>query len=268
MAAIALHHHHAGSGEPLVAIHGIGSTWQVWRPVLPALEARHDVLALSLPGYGESAPVEGEPTVPALTDAVEQAMDAAGFETAHVVGNSLGGWIAAELAVRGRARSAVAISPAGLWTEKEWARSERSLRNSYATAQRLAPHAALLAASAPGRTLLYGQVCARPWRMDAADAAYALRVFAGSPSFSRTLRWIGQGPRMPAGLGSIKVPFRVLWGRRDYLLPSRQGPRWAQLVPKAELIALDRLGHVPMSDDPEQVAGRILEFTAGAAGNS
>ena len=79
MGEIALHHRRAGEGEPLVAVHGIGSTWQVWNPVLPALEERHDVLALSLPGYGESPPVAGEPTVPALVDAVEEAMDAAGL---------------------------------------------------------------------------------------------------------------------------------------------------------------------------------------------
>ena len=72
------------------------------------------MLALSLPGYGKSAPVAGEPTVTALVDAVEEAMDAAGWDTAHIVGNSMGGWIAAELAARGRARTMVGTSPAGM----------------------------------------------------------------------------------------------------------------------------------------------------------
>src|SRR5712691_7644762 len=121
------HQHRGGAGEPLVLIHGIGSTWRVWKPVLPALEAEHEVLALSLPGYGESPPLEEEATVPALVDAVERELDAAGWDTAHVAGNSLGGWITAELASRGRARSAVAIDPAGLWTRKELAYSRRSL---------------------------------------------------------------------------------------------------------------------------------------------
>ncbi len=102
-----------------MAIHGIGSTWQVWEPVLPTLEARHDVLSLSLPGFGESPALVGQPTVPALVDSVEDAMDAAGIARAHLVGNSLGGWITAELAARGRARSVAAICPAGLWTPRE-----------------------------------------------------------------------------------------------------------------------------------------------------
>ena len=75
MTELGLHHRRAGRGEPLVAIHGIGSSWRVFTPILPMLEERHDVLAISLPGYGESPPSEREPTVPVLVDAVEDAMD-------------------------------------------------------------------------------------------------------------------------------------------------------------------------------------------------
>ena len=179
MTEVALEHRRSGEGEPLVAIHGIGSCWQVWNPVLPALEERHDVLALSLPGYGQSAPVAGEPTVPALVDAVEEAMDACGWDTAHLVGNSMGGWIAAELAARGRARTMVATSPAGLWTDKEQRYSRTVLRQSYAAAQRLAPHADRITATAAGRRFAFGMTYARPERLDPADAAYAIRAFAG-----------------------------------------------------------------------------------------
>jgi pimeloyl-ACP methyl ester carboxylesterase len=162
---LGLEHRRAGSGEPLVLVHGIGSCWQIWEPVLPALEAKHDVLALSLPGYGKSSPVDGEPTVPRLVDAVEEAMDAVGFDTAHVAGNSLGGWIASELAARGRARSAVALSPAGLWTRKELDYSVRLLKAGHAAGKRIAPHAELVARSAAGRRLLLGLGRARPERL-------------------------------------------------------------------------------------------------------
>lgn len=246
-----------------MAIHGIGSTWQVWNPVLPALEERHEVLAISLPGYGESAALAGDPTVPALVDAVEAAMDEAGFDTAHVVGNSMGGWISAELAARGRARTAVLLSPAGLYTRKEIDFATRSLRTSYALAQRLAPHAERICSSAIGRRLAFGQVYARPERLDPVDAAYALRRFAESPSFLRTLD--NMNGRMPAGLEAIDCPVRVIWGTRDLLLPRRQGPRWARIVPGAELVELRGLGHVPMGDDPPLAAAKILEVTAGAS---
>ncbi len=262
MAETALEHRRAGAGEPLVAIHGIGSCWQVWKPVLPALEARHDTLSLSLPGYGCSAPVAGEPTVPALVDAVEEAMDSVGWDSAHIVGNSMGGWIAAELAARGRARTVVALSPAGMWTAKEMRYSRGMLRWSYSGAQRVAPHAERITATAAGRRMAFGMTYARPERLDPADAAHAIRMFAGSPSFLRTLDWIEAGKEMPRGLHSIDCPFRVAWGSRDLLLFPRQGPRWVKHVRGAELVRLPGLGHAPMGDDPEVAAATILEFTA------
>jgi pimeloyl-ACP methyl ester carboxylesterase len=256
------HQHRGGSGEPLVLIHGIGSTWRVWTPIIEALERRHEVFAISLPGYGESPPLAGQPTVPALVDAVEEEMDAAGLDTAHLAGNSLGGWITAELARRGRARSAIAIDPAGLWTPKELAYSVRSLRNSVAMARRLAPYAERLNRSSLVRTLLMGQVQARGWRSDPEEAAYALRAYAGSPSFKATREWIYRNRAMPEGLDQIRNPFLVIWGSWDFLLPVRQAARWERIVPGAELRVLPRLGHVPMADDPELVSEIVLEFTS------
>lgn len=264
MAEVVLNHRRAGEGDPLVAIHGIGSCWQVWNPVLPALEERHDVLAVDLPGYGKSAPLPVEPTVPALVDAVEEAMDAAGWETAHMVGNSLGGWIAAELAVRGRARTVVATSPAGMWTDRELGYATRVLRSTHGAAQRLAPHAERVTATAAGRRMAFGIVYARPERLDPADSAYALRAFAGSPSFTRTLSWIYEGRRRPSDLGAIDCPFRVVWGTRDLLLLPRQAPRWERHVQGAERLMLPGLGHVPMGDDSALTAAKILEVTAPA----
>ena len=261
MTEIALEHRRSGDGEPLVAIHGIGSCWQVWNPVLPALEAQHEVLAPSLPGYGLSEPLTGTPTVTALTDAVEEAMDAAGWDTAHLVGNSMGGWIAAELAARGRARTMVGIAPAGLYTAKELTYASRVLRSSFAAAQRLAPHAERITASAAGRRLAFGLMYARPERLDPGDAAHGLKVFAGSPSFLETMDWI-EGGQMPRGLHSIDCPARIIWGTRDLLLPARQAPRWAQHVKGAEVVRLPGLGHVPMGDDAALTAAKILEVTA------
>lgn len=256
------HQHRGGSGEPLVLIHGIGSSWRSFTPIIPALELRHDVLALSLPGYGESPAMPGEPTVPALADAVEAELDAAGLDTPHLVGNSLGGWIAAELARRGRARSVVGISPAGLWTPRERAYGVQSLKGTRRTAQLLAPHADRLMRSAALRTAIFGQVVARGWRLEPHEAAYALRAVANSPSFDGTLAWLARGERTVEGLTELAVPLLVAWGTRDLLLPLRQARRWTALVPDAELRELPRLGHVPMSDDPELVARTILEFTA------
>jgi pimeloyl-ACP methyl ester carboxylesterase len=257
--------HRGGSGEPLVCIHGIGSTWQVWSPILPALEARHDVLAVSLPGYGDSPPLDREPSIPALVDAVEAELDAADLEAPHLVGNSLGGYIAADLARRGRARSVVAISPFGLWTQAELDYGVRSLAASHAIARAIVPVAEEITRSALGRTLLFAGVTARPWRLDPDAAAHALRAFANSSSFLDTLGWIERTRPMPEELPSIRCAFRAVWGTWDFLLPPRQGPRWTRLVPGADLRLLTRLGHVPMSDDPDAVAREVLDLTARAS---
>ena len=103
--------HRGGSGTPLLCLHGFTDTWRTWELVLPALERRHDVLAPTLAGHAGGPPLGAEITATTLADAVERAMDDAGFATAHIVGNSLGGFLALQLAARGRARSVVALAP-------------------------------------------------------------------------------------------------------------------------------------------------------------
>src|SRR3954447_24009824 len=107
--------HRGGTGEPLVCLHGFTDTWRTWELVLPELERHHDVLAPTLAGHAGGPPLNGNLSSGSLADAAERAMDDAGFETAHVVGNSLGGHVALQLAARGRARSVVALAPAGGW---------------------------------------------------------------------------------------------------------------------------------------------------------
>src|SRR5919199_1120747 len=110
--------HRGGSGPPLVLLHGFISTWCTWKLVLPALERRHEVLAPTLAGHAGGPPTDAAIRDPPLADHVERATDeAAGFETAHIAGNSLGGFVALQLAARGRARSVVALAPAGGWAD-------------------------------------------------------------------------------------------------------------------------------------------------------
>src|SRR4051812_24683002 len=116
--------HRGGSGEPLVLIHGGGGTPRLWRATIPLLEPHHEVLAVTLDGHfsGASIPPGTEASVETLARGVERDMDEAGFETAHVAGGSLGGWVALELGRRGRARSVVGIAPGGGWERgsREW----------------------------------------------------------------------------------------------------------------------------------------------------
>ena len=259
-----LDQHRGGTGEPLVLVHGIGHTWRGWKPMLPALERSFDVLAVDLPGFGRSPslPPGVASTAEALADAVEAAMDGAGFETAHVAGNSLGGWIALILARRGRARTVVALSPAGLAHGRE-----RDLGRGVLLGMRWlarnAPAPEAVLRNPVGRALFAGPTLGKPWRADPGDVIEQRRLFADAPGFDATLPHTVGG--QVAGLPQIRCPVLVLWGTKDVILLPRQGRRFERLIDGAELRYLKGLGHTPMSDDPEQLAEAITAFAAKAS---
>ena len=254
-----LDHHRGGSGEPLVLIHGIGHTWRGWKPMLPRLERRFDVLAVDLPGFGRSEPLPSgtESTPEALADAVERQMVGAGFDTAHFAGNSLGGWISLELARRGRARTVTALSPAGLQhaREKDWGAG--ILRGMRWLARNARPPEAAVR-NALTRSLLAGPSTARSWRYDPDLLIEAREMFADNPGFEATLPHTFHA--QPRGLTTLDVPVLILWGGLDVILLPRQGRRFARLIPGAELRYIRGAGHVPMTDVPELLADAIAEF--------
>ena len=248
----------------MVLMHPVGSTWRIWEPVLPALEARFDIIALDLPGFGESPPLPEAPTVPALAEAVAGEMDRLGIATAHLVGNSTGGWVAAELAKAGRARTLTAISPAGMATRGEQRFESASMLVSRLLAQALAPVVGPLSRFPPMR-LLGSQMFARPRRIPADQAAHATRAYARSPSFNAVRRYITS--HNAEGLDAIGCPVTIVWGTKDRLLRPRQAQRWVDAIPGARLVELEGLGHAPMSDDPDVVAKTIIESaTSGRPG--
>ncbi|MEA2321614.1 MAG: hypothetical protein QOD81_1464, partial [Solirubrobacteraceae bacterium] len=252
--------HRGGGGEPLLLLHGLGLTWRSWTPVLAALERVHEVLALDLPGFGDAPRLRGRPTVAALADGVEAELDRAGLAKVHVAGNSLGGWIAFELARRGRARSVVALSPAGMETLPERGYVISLNQAMRVRAKAAAPVVGMLAASRVARTAVLAPMRARPWRVPAADAAAEVRAFARAPGFQATVRST-LAAAAPAGLHSIAVPARVCFGTRDVLLAPLTAPRYAAAVPGADLRPLPGCGHVPMVDDPQLVANAITGVT-------
>jgi pimeloyl-ACP methyl ester carboxylesterase len=257
-----------GSGEPLVLVHGFSGTRTMWAPVLEALERSHDVLAVNLAGHvgGSELPPGAQVSVGSLVDAVERDMEAAGFESAHLVGNSLGGWIALELARRGRARSVVGLSPAGGW--EAGSRAERRLRGlftrNYRLSKALLPRVDRLMRRPRLRRALMWQVVAYGERIPGAAAAQLIRDSVACPVYFELMEGIlRDGP--PRTFGEVDCPVLLAWGTRDRILPSpRYSKRMRELLPAAEWVELRGLGHVPMSDDPELVARTISEFTARA----
>jgi pimeloyl-ACP methyl ester carboxylesterase len=247
-----------GSGPPLVLLHGIGLDRRCWTPLLPWLDPERDVVAVDLPGFGESPVMGAEPEIVALADEVERLLRDLQLERPHVAGNSLGGAIALELGARGSARSVCALSPAGFSLERERTFERATLRMTLAAARALDPVAERALGGPVRRTLLMSQMVARPWRMSTGDAAIMLRSTARGAGFEATLpliaRWRPVAPRCPTTIG---------WGANDrLLLTSRQAPRARRLLPAARHVLLRGCGHVPMPDDPARVARLLLEASA------
>src|SRR5437763_12400437 len=183
----------------MVLIHGFSATGMAWEPVRERLEASFDVLIVNLAGHvGGPQIADGtDVSVEALVDAVERDLDAAGFDTAHLVGNSLGGWIALELAARGRARSVVALSPAGGW--EAGSRAERRLRTLFTRNHKLSkallPQIESLVRRPRARRLLFWQVVAHGERIPPAAAAPMVRDSVECPVDLQLMDAIPRGDR-------------------------------------------------------------------------
>lgn len=252
----------AGSGTPLLLVHGLGGTWADWRPVLPLLTEHHEVFACTMAGHhgGPAVAPEARHTVCGVVDVLEQAMDASGIGTAHIVGNSLGGRVALELARRGRARSVVCFSPAAACRRPTdvW-RVQLKVGGSLLIS-RLAPLRSLLRRPRVHR-LVAGMMVHRPELLHADRFAEFLRGFAGCAAAGALLLDLARRPVIePLDLPGL--PIVVAWPHRDRVIPfERYGRPLLRLLPGARYVPLPGVGHVPMTDDADLVARTILDAT-------
>ena len=261
MSGVTLAATRTGTGPTLLLLHGIGSARQDWATLLPHLTPDFDVLAVDLPGHGESLPVEGRPTVGALADALEADLDARGLGAVHVFGNSLGGRLALELARRGRARSVVAVAPSGSNVLPERLYQLAFMATARLTARALRPVLPALARRRAPRTLLLAGLRAQPWKATQ-DEVLALRAgFGGSPDFWQQLLW-ALLLDVPFGVREIRCPVTLAQGLLDPVAPM-QTPRYAALVQGSTLALLPWSGHAPHSDQPALLA-RLVRETAAA----
>ncbi|GGW63082.1 alpha/beta fold hydrolase [Streptomyces caelestis] len=248
-----------GSGEPLLLLHGIGHHRQVWDPVIPALAAERDVIAVDLPGCGESPalPDGMAHDLPTMNTVLAALCEALEIERPHVAGNSLGGLLALDLARAQLVRSVTALSPAGFWNEVERRYAFTVLMTMRQIAQRMPlPLVERLARPAIGRTLLTSTIYARPGRRSPEAVIAETLALARSQGFSETLR---SGRSVQFTDDIVGTPVTVAWGNRDRLLIPRQGVRAKSVIPRARLVRLPGCGHVPMNDDPALVARVVLD---------
>jgi len=258
--------HRGGSGDPLLLLHGFTDTWRTWELVLPALERRHDVLAVTLAGHAGGPPIAaGADPEAAVRDAIAAALDAAGWETAHVVGNSLGGYVALHVAALGRARSVVALAPAGGWAEGD--ESFRDTLAFFTNMHRLlrdaAPHAEAIVSTPEGRRRATLMTTERFEHLPAELLAHQLRGAAGCSAAAALVEHaLARGWHVDAE--AVACPLRIVWGTEDKLLKwPGAAARYRAQFPQAEWIELEGVGHCPQLDVPLETAELILGLTAG-----
>lgn len=248
-----------GDGEPLVLVHGIGSRWQIWEPVIPLLAERFRVIAVDLPGFGAS-PVGDEPTtVDALTDRLARFLAEQGIERPHLAGNSMGGAISLKLGSRGLARSVTAFSPIGFWSTPGVLWCQQSLRIMRGLGALLRPTLPGIARSRVGRTVLLAEFVGQPWKLDPEVALADADGLIKAPGFDQALKSFGS--HRFGELGALAdIPVTIAWGNRDALLTYlTQSARAKELLPGARHVTLPDCGHVPFNDDPERCAAVLLD---------
>lgn len=256
-----------GDGKSaLILLHGLGMSWRAWLPVIPLLRTEHNVQALTLAGHrGGPHPLPGRTGVAMLADAVERELDARGIERAHLAGNSLGAWVACELAQRGRACAVVAFSPPGAW---------RSFRDFYNLALRLMagqqmlhlPPVRMAMHSPPMRRILLRPLLDHADKMSSQEASEMVSDLLSCVIFYDLIKSVYVGGRLRHLSIDHSCPVRIAWPIHDHTIPfHRYGKPFLEMLPHAELVPLPGVGHVPMYDNPALVAETILGVTTRAS---
>lgn len=255
-----LNHIQRGSGEPLLLIHGLGGSWRTWEPVLDELTAEREVIAVDLPGHGETPALPGETSMDTLAVAVTDFLEAQGLMGIDVVGNSMGARLVLELARRGEVGSTVALAPGGFWEGWERYFFYATIAPSIRLVRALQPVMDELTASAVGRTLLLAQLSARPWDLPGDVAGEEMRTFAGTPVFDELVDELAFGPAQ-RGAESTPEPVVIGWGKKDRLTLPRQAKRAKERFPEARWYWFEDAGHYPHWDAPEEATRLILQTT-------
>lgn len=217
------------------------------------------MVLVDLPGHGESpAPDTSSRTVAqALLAETIGLLDQIGLERPHVAGSSLGGRIALEMAVAGRAASVTAFSPAGFWRADRELNYARVVNKAMQIGGMLIrPMAPALVRSTAGRALIYAEIVSRPSRVTPQQATGDMEAFLNSKA---TMNAILAGAVPFTGTIPASIPVTIAWGTNDRLLPPRQALVAIERLPHARLVMLSGCGHVPMTDDPRRVADVLLD---------
>jgi pimeloyl-ACP methyl ester carboxylesterase len=255
----------AGSGPPLVLLHGLGGTWEYWAPAMALLAGRARCIALDVPGFGHSDDLPGEFTLDGAVERLAAALAAMDVPAAPVCGHSLGGPLAVRLARSHPASisSLVLIGPSGLEEAPPWQRRALSLVPVYELLKRApVPWEHWLLRVGPLRRAALGALVHDPSTV--------------SPAMARTLVDGGREARelkgaidasFATGLDAearlVDVPIAAIWGERDRMVPVADAQILLRAVPSATLHVLPACGHLPMVEQPQAFASLLADIALG-----
>ena len=250
------------SNVPLVAIHGLGSAKTAWKPLQKELPKSYKFITLDLPGHGESKEVASpEMTPDKLAELIHENLISNGIDKYHLIGNSLGGWIALEMGAKfpNNVLSITGLAPAGLWL-KPRSKLSPSLSISRASAKIFHNYSNSLLKIKLFRMLGFGLVSpqGRQFSIETCvDAAIAMGTAPGYPAL-----WKGtHGKRFDKQIPS-DIPISIIFGDTDLTLPAKNCQEKSLTPTHSKWYILENSGHAPMWDQTEVVI-EITKKTIG-----
>jgi pimeloyl-ACP methyl ester carboxylesterase len=254
-----------GQGPGAILLHGLSGCWQNWLETIPELARDHRVIAVDLPGFGASEmPVEAI-SIPGYTRMLEELFDALAVRSASVVGNSMGGVVGADFAIRlpERVERLVLVASAGLSMELMLNERNHGLRPRvenllFFGLGRLASRSDRVVRSPRLRRGLLLLAVAHPERLAAPLVAEQVKG-AGKPGFDDGVLAMARYP-IRDRLGEIDCPTLIVWGELDRLVPVRDAAEFAWLIRNSRKVVYEDTGHAVMLERPERFNGDLRAF--------
>ncbi len=255
-----MHHTRTGRGKPLLLVHGLGGSSRSWDTILPALARSREVIALDLPGHGQTLAVADSGTFDGLARSLDNWLIASDLVGIDMVGSSMGARLVLEMARRGQAGAVVALDPGGFWQGWERTFFRTTITASIGLVRALRPALPAISRNVAGRTALMVQLSAKPWALDPALISHELRSFADTRTFDPLVKDLATGANQ-LGAANTSAPVVIGWGRKDRLCLPQQAQRAMAAFPGATLHWFERSGHFPMWDQPQETIQVILDAT-------
>jgi len=258
-------------GIPLIFIHGLSGCWQNWLEQLPHFARDRRVIAVDLPGFGQSEMPAEEISMSGYADAIDALMTELGIDAAQIVGNSMGGFIGAELAIQHPARverlvllAAAGLSIESVRTERTTGLRHRAENVVFFGLGHIASRSHQVALRARLRAALLLIVAAHPAKLPGPLAAQQV-LGSGKPGFSDALEAMCRYP-LRDRLEKIKCPTLIIWGDKDRLVPVKDAAIFEKLIPDSRKIVYKDTGHVSMMERPARFNEDVRAFLEEAAG--